>query len=208
VRAALKLAAAAAILASTYYAIRAVAEVKSERLAGGGVFVLDRHHAAEMRTFDALLETLRGWDEDGLARALAALQEARRIWVAPNLAGDRSAIYVRSLGLVSRVYIRRSQLLGRTLPFPDLDVPEAAQRTYSTIVLAGTLYHELQHYDGLEDEVATYGREVEWYERLGERVAERLRGERRRWFEWAVASAVESALAARERATGLPPEEP
>jgi hypothetical protein len=68
--------------------------------------------------------------------------------------------------------------------------------------LSGTLYHELQHYDGVEDERATYEREIEWYRGLRERTADRLSGEEKEHFEWAVASALDSAAAAAVRAVG------
>ena len=92
--------------------------------------------------------------------------------------------------------------MGRSLPFPDLDVPDAARRAFARIRLAGTLFHELQHYQGVEDERIAYEREMAWYRGLGERTADRLSGEERRSFDWAVASALESAAAAREKATG------
>jgi len=103
---------------------------------------------------------------------------------------------------VSRIYLREDELVGRSLPFPDLDIPDAARRTFERIRLAGTLFHELQHYQGIQDERTAYEREMAWYRGLGDRTADRLSGEESRSFEWAVASALESAAAAREKATG------
>jgi hypothetical protein len=105
---------------------------------------------------------------------------------------------------VSRVYVRRDELVARSLPFPDLDIPDRARRTFATIRLAGTLLHELQHEHGAEDEGVAYEREMAWYRGLGERTADRLEGEERRWFEWAVESALESADAARAKASATP----
>jgi hypothetical protein len=192
---------AAAIVASTFYAIREIAGYKADALAGGGTFVLDGHRTAEARAFAALLDQLREWDEPALAASLGALQESGHIWVAPRLAGGRSAVTVNALGLVSRIYVRSDELVVRSLPFPDLDVPDGARRTFATIRLAGTLFHELQHFEGVEDEDAAYEREIEWYRGLGERTAGRLDGDEKRWFEWALASALESAVAAREKAS-------
>jgi len=202
VRTLFKLTVAAAIVISTWYGIVVIAEYKAEALAGSGAFVLDESHPEETTRFHALLAELGRWEEEGLAVSLSQIRHERRLWVAPHLSGERAAIFVDSLGLVRRIYVRRDSLLPRGLPFPDLDVPEEAQRTYQTIRLAGTLYHELQHYEGLEDEGATYDREVAWYRGLGERMLPRLQGEARRQFEWAVDSAVLSAEAAREKATG------
>ena len=196
------LAVAGAIVASTYFAIAAIADHKADVLAGGESHTLDRTHEEEWRAFSSLLGQLRAWGEDDLATSLAELQHEGHLRVAPRLGGDRSAIYVDSLGLVRRIYVRRQELLARTLPFPELDVPDSAQRTFATIRLAGTLYHELQHYEGLEDERATYEREIGWYEALGEAAHGEPEGERRRWFEWAVESALASAEAARDKATG------
>jgi hypothetical protein len=196
----LKLAVAAGIAAATWFAIARVAEEKANGLAGGQTFRLDRDHPEEWRAFAALREQLRDWDETELPTTLHRLQESGDLWVAPDLAGGRSAVYVNALGLVTRIFVRRDELVARELPFPDLEVPEAAQRTFATIRLAGTLVHELEHYDGLEDESETYEREIDWYDGLGERMLDRLEGEERRWFEWAVDSAIETALAARDKA--------
>jgi hypothetical protein len=199
-RTVLKLGVAAAIVVSAYWAIVRVAEAKANALAGGHTFVLDQKSPEEWEAFAALRGRLRGWGESDLAATLFRLQERGDLWVAPDLAGGRSAIYVNALNLVRRVFIRRDELVAHGLPFPDLDVPESAQRTFETIRLAGTLFHELQHYDGLEDEDATYQREIRWYKELRERVPERLGGDERRLFEWAVDSAIKSAAAAREKA--------
>ena len=198
-KALLKLGVAAAIVVSTYYAIVRVAEEKANALAGGQTFVLDRESRAEWEAFAALRERLREWDEADLAVALLRLQESGDLWVAPGLEGGRSAISVSTLKL-NRIFVRRDELVARTLPFPDLDVPEWAQRTFATMRLAGTLFHELQHYQGLDDELATYEREIEWYRGLRGRMLDRLQGEERRWFEWAVDSAIETAAAAAEKA--------
>jgi hypothetical protein len=198
-----RLALVVAIAASTYYAILRVAEHKADALAGGGTFRLDRTHPEEQQAFEALVGQLRRWDQPDLAESLLALQRQGRLFVAPHLAGERSAIYVDALSLVRRIYVRPEELLSRRLPFPDLDAPDAAQHTFTRIRLAGTLFHELQHYRGLEDEGATYDREIAWYRRLREAVLPGLRGEVARWFEWAVDSARQSAEAAREKATGV-----
>jgi hypothetical protein len=181
-----------------------IAEYKSNALAGGGAFVLDERQVAENAAFDALLGQLREWGDLEFAAALARLRDSGHLWVAPRLTGGRSAIYVNSLGLVSWVYLRRDVLVAPSLPFPDPDIPEAAQRTFATIRLAGTLFHEIQHYQGVEDEGAAYESEMAWYRGLGEQAADRLEGEERRRFDWAVASALESAAAARGKATVKP----
>jgi hypothetical protein len=198
----LKLALAAAIVASTYYAIVRVAEEKANALAGGGTFRLDRRSPEELHALAALLDQIRLWEEPALAASLEQLQKDGHLWVAPHLAGERSAIFVSALGLVSRVFVRRDELLDPELPFPDLDIPEPAQRTFATIRRAGTLYHELQHFEGFEDEAETYDRELAWYERLRDTRVDQLEGEEKRWFEWAVESAIQSAAAARVKAKG------
>jgi len=203
-KALLKLAVAAAIVVSTYYAIVRIAEYKADALAGGGTFVLDGRHTAESEALDAVSRQLREWREVELAASLARLQGSGHLWAAPRLTGGRSAIYVSALGIVSRVYVRRDELVARSLSFPELDIPEEAQRTFARIRLAGTLFHEIQHYQGVEDESAAYERETAWYRGLGEQAAVRLEGEERRWFDWAVASAIDSAAAAREKARVTP----
>jgi len=196
----LKLALAALIVASTWYAIVRVAEEKANALAGGGTYRLDPGTPEDWRAFGALLDRLRQWDEGDLATALLRVQEKGDLRVAPALSEGRSAVYVDALGLATWIFVRQDRLVPRGLPFPELEAPEEAQITFSAIRLAGTLYHELQHYDGLEDEGATYDREIEWYLELRERVLGRLEGEERHWFEWAVDSAIETAAAAEEKA--------
>lgn len=207
----LKLALALAIVASTYSAVLRIAEHKADGLAGGETFVPDESHPAERAALDALQGRLRGWGEGDLAASLARLQGAGRLRVAPRLAGGRSAVYVRVRGLVSRVYVRSDELVARRLPFPEIDVPDEARRTFAAIRLAGTLYHEIQHSEGIENEDEAYEREMAWYRGLEQRAAERFDGEERRWFEWAVESALGSAAAAREKAaatTMTPPPYP
>jgi len=204
VRSLLKIAVAGAIVASTYYAIVRIAEHKADALAGGGTYLIDGRHAAESEALGALSGQLRGWGEHELAASLVRLQGSGHLRVAPRLTGGRSAIYVNALGIVSRIYVRSDELVARRLPFPDLDIPDEAQRIFARIRLAGTLFHEIQHDQGVEDEGDAYEREMAWYQGLGERAADRLEGEQRRWFDWAVASALGSAAAAREKATGAP----
>lgn len=194
---------ALAIVAVTYYAIVRVAEEKAGALAGGDTAPLADQTRAERDAFEALLTQLRIWDQAALALALSQLRDDGNLWVAPHLSGDRSAIFVSSLGLVSRVYVRREELVAPELPFPGAGIPEPARRTFATIRLAGTLYHELQHHEGLEDEGATYDREIGWYRGLGATTLEGLQGEEKRQFEWAIDSAVQSADAARVKAVGM-----
>lgn len=196
-----KLGVAAAIVVVAYLAIVRVAEEKANALAGGQTFALGPQSRGEWAAFGALLEQLRGWGEPELADALRDLQEGNALWVAPHLEGGRSAVYVNASRLISRVFVRGDELVPREIPFPDLDVPEPAQRTFATIRLAGTLLHELQHYEGLEDEAETYEREIDWYYALSERMLDRLEGEERHWFEWAVESAIETAFVAKDNAT-------
>lgn len=188
------------IVAATYFAILRIAEHKADALAGRDTFRLDAAHPSAMRSFDEVIDQLRRWKQTDLAESLIALREKGHLWIAPHLGGNRSAIFVSALGLVRRIYVRNDVADGE-LPFPDLNVPEAAQRQFARIRLAGTLFHELQHHNGLEDETATYDREVEWYRSLRQDVLPGLAGEAARLFEWAVDSAIESALAAREKAT-------
>jgi hypothetical protein len=191
------------IVAATYFAILRIAEHKADVLAGGDTFLLDPAHPSQMRPFDELIDQLRRWKLADLAGSLMALRERGQLWIAPHLGGNRSAIYVDSLGLAKRIYVRHDVLVDRELPFPSLNVPDAAQRQFARIRLAGTLFHELQHHNGLADETATYDREVEWYRSLRQDVLAGLEGEAARWFEWAVDSAIASALAAREKAEGI-----
>jgi hypothetical protein len=189
------------IVAATYFAMLRIAEHKAEVLAGGGTFRLEPAHPSQIRSFDELIDQLRLWKQPDLAESLTALREKGELWIAPHLGGNRSAIYVSALGLARRIYVRDDMLVVRELPFPRLNVPDDAQRQFVRIRLAGTLFHELQHYSGLEDEKTAYDREVEWYRSLRQDRLAGLEGEAAKSFEWAVDSAIESALAARQKAT-------
>jgi hypothetical protein len=144
-----------------------------------------------------------------MAARLERLRADGDLWVAPRLDPGRWAVYVESLGLVRRIYIRQEALLR---PVDHLfhgvasDAPPGHQRAFARVSLAGALAHELAHRDGLIDEAAAYDRELAWYEEVrASAFFAGLRGEERRAYEWALESAVMSVGAARLRAAPDPP---
>lgn len=189
--------AALLIVVGTAVLIRAIAERKNEDLAGPAAYRLGAE-GPEREAFEALLEELERLGHGDLGERLRRLDADGAIWVAPYMPAPDQALYVNSLGLVERIYVDRSALLLQELPFPDSGLPEDWRRLYAIIRLGGTLYHELQHLDGVLDEAEAYRREEAWYAGIAR--AGYVRGlddEAQRRYNWAIESA---ALGAREAA--------
>ena len=197
----------AVLLAGTTWAgLHRIAEAKNEAAAGGGVFRLAESRGREMDAFARVRRDLTVLGQGRLADRLEALRADGGLWVAPRLDPGRWAVYVESLRIVRRVYIRQQALLRPVAHlFHDVpsDAPPAHREAFARLSLGGALAHELAHHDGLIDEAAAYDRELEFYEEV--RVSPHfaaLTGEARQAHEWALESAVLSAQAARRRAAG------
>jgi hypothetical protein len=110
-------------------------------------------------------------------------------------------VFVDSLGLVRRVYVRRAALLNplaHLYGVPRRDIPISYQRAHAWISLAGALRHELAHRDGATEEGPAYDAEIEWYETLRRSpFLASLQGEERAAWEWGIESAILSAQKAR-----------
>lgn len=189
---------------TTYVALLRLAEAKNETAVGGGVFPLDERRREEQEAFERLRVRLAAFGEHAFADRLEQLRTEEKLWVAPSLGPERWAVFVDSLRLVRRIYVRRVALLDprrHLYPYPRPDVPEAQQQAFAWLGLAGALRHELAHYDGALDEAGAYAQEIAWYEGLrGSTWFAPLAGEERRVWDWALESAVRTARAASERA--------
>jgi hypothetical protein len=197
----------AALLAGvTYAAVLRVAEAKNEAIVGGRVFLLDDHHPDEKEAYARLRADLDRLGQVELSRRLDALRAADELWVAASLGPERWAVYVDSLGLVRRVYVRQRALVdprGHLYPQPRPDIPDDHQRAFALLSLAGALQHELTHRDGVSDEGAAYDGEIAWLEDVRRSsFISSLAGEERRPWDWGLESALLSARKARENATG------
>jgi hypothetical protein len=189
---------------ATYFGFHRIAEAKNETTVGGGVFRLEDRRHQEMAAFEALRAMLVRMGEGALAERLERLRQRGEIWVAPRLGPDRWAVFVESLRLVRRIYVRREALLDPVAHLylvPRPDIPASYQRAHAWISLAGALRHELAHRDGLIEEAPAYQAEIDWYEqlRLSPFVAS-LQGDERLAWEWGIESAVLSAQKARDMA--------
>ena len=196
---------AAVLLAvATYGVLLRIAEAKVETTVGGGAFRLDDKRPAELAAFERLRTSLAEIGEQVLADRLERLRKDGTIWIAPGLGPDRWAVFAESLRLVRRIYVRRLALLdprAHHYPMTPADIPEANQRTFAWISLAGALRHELAHYDGMIEEADAYAAEIAWYDGLrASPWFASLAGERRRVFDWALESAVLTARSAGARA--------
>lgn len=198
-----QLVAAVLLAIATYGVLLRIAEAKVERAVGAHGFRLDERRPAELEAFE---RERKGLDEIGqraFAGRLEALRAKGALWVAPELGAERWAVFVESLRLVRRIYVRRAALLDpRAHLYPGgSDVPDPNQRAFAFISLSGALRHELAHYEGLIEESAAYEAEIAWYEELrASPWLGSLDAERRRVYAWAVDSAVLTARRASETA--------
>lgn len=201
-RAGSQIVAAALLAAATYGVLVGIAEAKVDAAVGGGAFPLDDRRVPEREAFERIRARLEEIGEGRFSDRLEALRVERVLWVAPSLGPDRWAVFAESLRLVRRVYVRQKALLdprAHLYPSPSA-VPDAHQRAFAWISLAGALRHELAHHEGMIEEHEAYATEMAWYE--GVRASPwfaALRGEDLRMFDWALQSAVLTARSASAR---------
>ena len=195
---------AAVLAVATYFALRHVAEAKSEAAVGGGVFRPDEHHRAEAEALDRLRAQLVKMGDADLAHRLDVLRESGCLWIATGLGPERWAVFVTALGLSRRIYVRREALLDPVAHLyraPRPDIPPDYQYAHAWTSLAGALRHEVAHFDGVREEAPAYDAELGWYEaRRRAGFLDTLSAEERRAWEWGIESAILSARKARERA--------
>jgi hypothetical protein len=195
---------AAVLGVAVWFGLLRIAESKNETAVGASVFRLDDRHPEELAAFARLRSDLEGLGQQVLSQRLEALRGEGRIWVAPAMGPDRWAVFVESLHLVRRIYVRRLALLDPTrhlYPVPRPDVPAEYQAAFARVGLAGALVHEIAHYDGALEESAAYAREIAWYQELrGAPFLGTLREEDRRAWEWALDAATLSAQTAAVKA--------
>jgi hypothetical protein len=106
--------------------------------------------------------------------------------------------------MVRRIYLRRVALLNPRLhlfPMGAGGVPQEYQSAFAWLGLGGAMRHELAHYDGAIEEADAYRVELSWYEEVRRSAfISGLSGHERAVWDWAVESAVASALKAAIRA--------
>ena len=189
------------LVAVTGFGLYRIAQAKNETTVGGDAFRLDESWPAEMAAFQGVRARIVEMGDPALAERLEALRRDGEIWVAPKLGPDRWAVFVDSLRLVRRIYVRREALLdpvAHLYRVPRPDIPPGHQRAHAWISLAGALRHELAHRDGLTDEAPAYQVEIEWYEQLRRSpFMDSLQAEERAAWEWGIDSAILSARKAR-----------
>jgi len=200
---------AAVLAAATYFALRHVAEGKSEAAVGGAVFRPDARHREEAEALDRLRAQLVTMRDGDLARRLEQMQGRGELWIAPNLGPERWAVFVTALGLTRRIYVRREALLDPVAHLyrrPRPDIPADHQYAHATVGLAGALQHEVAHFDGVREEAPAYDAEIAWYEaRRASGWLDTLPAEARGAWEWGIESAILSAKKARLSASGPSP---
>jgi hypothetical protein len=188
-------------VAVTGFGLFRIAQAKNETTVGGGVYRLDESRPMEMAAFQVALAQIVKMGDAGLAERLEGLRRDGEIWVAPRMGPERWAVFVDTLKLVRRIYVRRAALvnpLAHLYGAPRPDIPLAYQRAHAWISLAGALRHELAHRDGAVEEAPAYQVEIEWYEALKRSpFLASLQGEERTAWDWGIESAILSARKAR-----------
>ena len=192
------------LAAATYFALLRIAEAKNEAAVGGRAFPVAPPHSAEIESFAVLRGRLEQMGQGDLAGRLEALRARDQLWAAPALGPERWAVFVESLSLVRRIYVRQAALrdpVSHLYPRPPEGIPPAYQAAFASLSLAGALRHELAHHDGVHEEARAYAIEIAWYEAVrGSGFLDRLQRDERRAWEWAIESALLSVNKAREKA--------
>ena len=190
----------------TYFAVLRIAESKNEAAVGRDTYSLASGHARERDAFEALRAKLEQLGQGDLAARLERLRLDNQLWVAPSLGSERWAVFVRSLGLVRRVYIREAALLDPSAHLYEHGTREGSelqQEAFAWLSLGGALRHELAHYDGALDEATAYEQELAWYGAVRQSTfLASADAQTRRTWEWALESAELSARKAAREAAG------
>lgn len=192
---------------STAVGIRNIAAARNESVVGGRVHRLDPEREADGTAFRRLLSDVEALGHPELASRLRGLEARGALWAAPSMDASHWALYVDTFRLVRRVYVREVALLSperHLFPDGETSLSPARRRSFAQVSLAGALYHELQHWDGVEDEAAAYDLEIAWLEGLRPSQLAAGSDEERRALEWGIESAVLSARKARGLATAPP----
>lgn len=190
---------AVVIVLGTGAAIRHIAIAKNEAMAGGGAYALGPDRGAAWAGWEHLLAHVRKAGATTLLGELESLQRGGRIWVAPRLPKEQRAIWVRTLGLVDRVYVAERELTWSPAALqPGLRVPPLHLDAFAWVSLSGTLVHEMAHARGVATESSAYDLEILWLETIANLpgiVA--LPPPEREATAWAIRAAVDNARRAR-----------
>jgi len=190
------------LIAVTWFGLHRIAEAKNETTVGGAVYRLDESRPREMAAFEVVRAEVTQMGDPALAERLEQLRRDGEIWVAPKMGPERWAVFVDTLTLVRRIYVRQAALLdpvAHLYGVPRPEVPQSYQRAHAWISLAGALRHELAHHDGATEEAPAYDTEIAWYEQVRRSpFLDSLEGEERAAWEWGIDSAILSARKARQ----------
>jgi hypothetical protein len=196
---------AALLIGATYFGVLRIAEAKCDEAVGSLGVLLDEKQRDELDAFRRLQAQLGRLGQAPFAERLEALRLKKELWVAPGLGPGRWAAYVEALGLVRRIYIRKTALLNprrHLYPTDPREVPLDHQTAFAWLGLGGAMRHELAHRDGALEEAEAYRIELEWYEEVRRSpFFSGLEGQEKAAWDWALESAIQSAQKAAERAS-------
>ncbi|HJS57865.1 MAG TPA: hypothetical protein VKA01_07155 [Vicinamibacteria bacterium] len=195
------------LILATGAGIHNIAEARNEAAVGGGAIRLEASRLNEMTDFGRILGVTERLGRGELAERLREVQRKGGLWAAPHLGADHWALYVDTFGVVRRIYVRESALHSpesQLFPRGDASIPPEKRRAFANVSLVGALFHELQHWEGVEDEALAYEREIAWLEALQHSLPRQVGEGERDAIAWGVESALLSARKARALAAGQP----
>lgn len=200
-----QLIAAVALGGVTYIGLIRIAEAKCDAAAGSHGLPMRAAEPGDFEAFMGLQAQLVALGQAGLSARLDELNQRRELFVAPALGPERWAVYVESLGLVRRIYVRRVALRDprrHLYPHGSRDnIPINFQDAFAWLSLGGAMRHELAHYDGALEEREAYLQELAWYEEIRRSdFLNGLEGEERAAWSWGLESAILSARKAARQA--------
>lgn len=194
----------ALLLLVTGVGIYRIAEARNEAAVGGRVVRIEPSRPDAMAAFARTLDAIEGLGRPELAERLREVQGKGGLWIAPRLGAQQWALYVDTFGLVRRIYVRDVALrspVAHLFPTPTPAISAEKRQAFADAALAGALFHELQHWDGVDDEAQAYDREIAWLEALRASLPSQLTDAERAALEWGIESATLSARKARALAT-------
>ncbi len=188
------------VLIATICIVYAIAVTKNQNMAGGDVYKLV-YGIQEYEKIDTLLKKMSKMGAEEYSSKITDLLKEGKVWIALNL-HDKQGVYINSLNIIKRIYIDKNALMNSVAFFEKLrsiDIAIEYLEAFAELTLVGTILHEYIHYSGIPDENYVYQREIDFYQKLKDsEFYNNLNYEQKEYYNWAIESAIKSAIKARE----------